>query len=103
MENSTSINRGKGLAALTPEQRKLALEKSMETKRLKRDGLLPQSKLRERTLRQRIKDKCLDCCCEQRNVIATCSVTGCALWDVRPYRGRNKVAGDMPNDEEFDI
>lgn len=40
-----------------------------------------------------IKEKCLDCCCDQREEVKLCPAKDCPLWPFRlgknPYRTRN--------------
>lgn len=33
-----------------------------------------------------LKAKCLECSCNQREEIRSCTVVRCPLWEVRPYR-----------------
>lgn len=55
-------------------------------------SLIKKSELREQCIQHNfekkpllkvIKEKCLDCCCGQRQWIETCTCTDCSLW---PYR-----------------
>lgn len=36
----------------------------------------------------RIKAKCLDCCCYQRDEVRQCGRRFCPLWAIRPFRGK---------------
>jgi len=38
------------------------------------------------TKTQRIKLKCLDCCCWDKEEVRQCTMKQCALWEVRPYK-----------------
>jgi len=46
-------------------------------------------------LRERIKLKCMDCCCWDRKEITECHLTQCGLWPERPYRKKESNKG-MP-------
>lgn len=37
---------------------------------------------------QRIKLKCLDCCCWDKEEVRQCTARQCSLWEVRPYKQR---------------
>lgn len=41
----------------------------------------------KKMLREAIRDKCLDCTCDQRTEIKLCPVTKCPLWKHRPFQG----------------
>ena len=43
-----------------------------------------------KTLRKRIKAKCLDCTGFQREEVTKCTTKVCPLWDVRPYQKEEK-------------
>jgi hypothetical protein len=36
--------------------------------------------------RERVKLKCLDCGCWQRDEVTNCNVEQCPLWAIRPYQ-----------------
>ena len=36
--------------------------------------------------KDRVKLKCLDCCCWDRSEVTNCTVKQCALWKVRPFQ-----------------
>lgn len=40
----------------------------------------------KKMLREAIRDKCLDCTCDQRTEIKMCPVTKCPLWKHRPFQ-----------------
>ena len=40
----------------------------------------------KKMLREAIRDKCLDCTCDQRVEIAQCRIVKCPLWQHRPYQ-----------------
>lgn len=40
----------------------------------------------KKQLREAIRDKCLDCTCDQRVEIAQCRIVKCPLWQHRPYQ-----------------
>ncbi len=40
----------------------------------------------KKMLREAIRDKCLDCTCDQRAEIKLCPVTKCPLWKHRPFQ-----------------
>ncbi len=54
----------------------------------------------KKMLREAIRDKCLDCTCDQRTEIKLCPVTKCPLWKHRPYQGIKIVEADQ---ESVDI
>ncbi len=54
----------------------------------------------KKMLREAIRDKCLDCTCDQRAEIKLCPVTKCPLWKHRPYQGIKVVEADQ---ESVDI
>jgi len=41
----------------------------------------------KKMLREAIRDKCLDCTCDQRTEIKLCPVAKCPLWKHRPFQG----------------
>lgn len=40
----------------------------------------------KKQLREAIRDKCLDCTCDQRAEITQCPIVKCPLWQHRPYQ-----------------
>jgi len=66
-----------GISDLTPEQRKIALEKS-KTSRKARAGV----KARLSPL-QAIRAKCLDCCVGSAHEVAVCGCRDCSLFEYR--------------------
>jgi hypothetical protein len=54
----------------------------------------------KKMLREAIRDKCLDCTCDQRAEIKMCPVTNCPLWKHRPYQGIKITEADQ---ESVDI
>ena len=54
----------------------------------------------KKMLREAIRDKCLDCTCDQRAEIKLCPVAKCPLWKHRPYQGIKVVEADQ---ESVDI
>lgn len=53
----------------------------------------------KKQLREAIRDKCLDCTCDQRAEIKLCPVTKCPLWKHRPYQGI-KITEVLDTDDE---
>lgn len=53
----------------------------------------------KKMLREAIRDKCLDCTCDQRTEIKLCPVTKCPLWKHRPFQGI-KVVEIVDTDNE---
>ena len=53
----------------------------------------------KKMLREAIRDKCLDCTCDQRVEIKMCPVTNCPLWKHRPYQGI-KIVETVDIDDE---
>ena len=49
----------------------------------------------KKMLREAIRDKCLDCTCDQRAEIKLCPVTKCPLWKHRPYQGIKVTEADQ--------
>ena len=49
----------------------------------------------KKMLREAIRDKCLDCTCDQRAEIKMCPVTKCPLWKHRPYQGIKITEADQ--------
>jgi len=49
-------------------------------------GASDEAFVSKKQLRDAIRDKCLECCCEQRGEIAQCRITKCPLWQHRPYQ-----------------
>jgi len=49
----------------------------------------------KKMLREAIRDKCLDCTCDQRAEIKLCPVTKCPLWKHRPYQGIKITEADQ--------
>lgn len=75
----------KGLAAMTPEQRKDMMAKAQETRKA---GAEARQKMRDsgvdlKTPIKAIRAKCLDCCGYQYSEVVKCTVTKCPLF---PYR-----------------
>jgi len=54
----------------------------------------------KKMLREAIRDKCLDCTCEQRAEIKLCPVTKCPLWKHRPYQGERIITASLDTDDE---
>jgi hypothetical protein len=46
-----------------------------------------------RSLRLAINAKCWDCTCQSKTLVRDCHITGCSLWEVRPWQTED-------NDEE---
>lgn len=46
-----------------------------------------------------IREKCLDCCCDQRSEVAACTSVSCALWPFRfgtnPYRAAREMTDEQ--------
>lgn len=40
---------------------------------------------------ERVKAKCLDCCCYQREEVRLCMSKYCPLWSIRPFQGMECV------------
>lgn len=103
----------RGLASLTPEQRKAAQEKSRQTRALKKAGVVkPKKPLEQLTPMQAIKQKCLDCSNMERKEVSMCPVKTCPLWPKRSGRKSKKyekqaeviiLENNDDHDEEFDI
>lgn len=53
----------------------------------------------KKQLREAIRDKCLDCTCEQRGEIAQCRITKCPLWQHRPYQ-KMKIVESMETEND---
>ena len=53
----------------------------------------------KKQLREAIRDKCLECCCEQRAEITQCRITKCPLWQHRPYQ-KMKITEIVDIEEE---
>lgn len=53
----------------------------------------------KKMLREAIRDKCLDCTCDQRTEIKLCPVTKCPLWKHRHFQGI-KITEVVDVDEE---
>lgn len=49
----------------------------------------------KKMLREAIRDKCLDCTCDQRAEIKLCPVTKCPLYKHRPYQGIKITEADQ--------
>lgn len=51
------------------------------------------------TMKKAIKEKCLDCCCGQREEVKLCPAKGCPLWDYRlgddPYRQKRVLTEEQ--------
>lgn len=54
----------------------------------------------KKMLREAIRDKCLDCTCDQRTEIKLCPVTKCPLWKHRPYQGERIITASLDTDDE---
>lgn len=50
-------------------------------------------------MKKAIKEKCLDCCCGQREEVKLCPAKGCPLWDYRlgddPYRQKRVLSEEQ--------
>ena len=53
----------------------------------------------KKMLREAIRDKCMDCTCDQRTEIKLCPVTKCPLWKYRPFQ-KIKVIEIVDTDSE---
>ena len=42
-----------------------------------------KKELQKAALRKAIREKCLDCCCDQEKEVRICEIRKCSLW---PYR-----------------
>lgn len=46
-----------------------------------------------------IRDKCLDCCCYDKNEVKLCTAKNCPLWEFRlgknPYRKRKEMSEEQ--------
>lgn len=51
------------------------------------------------TMKKAIKEKCLDCCCGQREEVKLCPAKECPLWDCRlgndPYRQKRVLTEEQ--------
>ena len=54
------------------------------------------------TMKKAIKEKCLDCCCGQREEVKLCPAKTCPLWDYRlgddPYRTKRVLSEEQKNE-----
>ena len=66
----------------------------VKTEETREDGFVSKKQLREA-----VRDKCLECCCEQRAEIAQCRITKCPLWQHRPYQ-KMKIVEEVDIEEE---
>lgn len=96
--------RKKGLALLSPEQRKAAQIKSAKTRADKKLGIYKSSKdVWQLTPMQSIKAKCLECCCGQRKEVVLCPTTACPLWYKRTGRRTGNPTNMKVVVEEVDL
>lgn len=64
------------------------------------EGASNEAFVSKKMLREAIRDKCLDCTCEQRAEIKLCPVTKCPLWKHRPYQGERIITASLDTDDE---
>lgn len=84
-----------------------ALERAREAVRsarasgsLRRRDPVEKLRLRPTSLRLAINAKCWDCAGGSRTEISRCVVTGCPLWNVRPYQRDDGHDSDDESDLE---
>ena len=80
------------LADLSPEQRKIALQKARQSRESRGKARFARSKA--------IRYKCLDCCVGSSHEVSLCENTDCSLWEFRfgknPTKEMAEEAKDVP-------
>ena len=69
-------------------------------KRTKSEDIIYKKLMEKETPLKRIRAKCLDCCCYQRNEVKLCPSTDCPLWIFRFGRNPHRK-GKGGNSQNF--